>query len=340
MPALLTTERFTGEMRARVERTAQGLGLYLEPIALPAGGRRLGEAELGEIEIAFYPGDFTSDDGLTRAFLGGALRAPRLRWVQLPNAGVDHPVFARLLARGVRLATASGVAAEPIAQTVIGATLALARNFPAWWDAQRRHAWEPRNLHAPPPDLRGQTMVVVGLGAIGREVARLARALGLRVVGIRRSPRTGADPVDEVHPPGALHQQLRRADWLVLCCPLNDETRDLIDAAALALLPPGAHLLNVARGEVVDEAALIEALRAGRLAGAYLDVFREEPLPPGSPLWDLPNVIVSPHDSSLAAGNVERQTDLLLRNLEHLVRGEPLENEVHRSEEPPARRFP
>jgi D-2-hydroxyacid dehydrogenase (NADP+) len=330
MAAFLTTHRFTGGVRERFERAAHRLGLAFEFVELPAGGRRIEEDELARIELGFYPVDFTSDAGLTRAFLGGALRAPLLRWIQLPNAGVDHPVFARLLERGVRLATASGAAAEPIAQTVVGAMLALARGFPAWADAQRRHAWEPRNLAALPQDLRGQTAVVFGLGAIGREVARLARALGLRVIGVRRRAATAvaSDEVDELHPPSALDALLPRADWLVLTAPLTADTRDLFDGARLALLPRGARVLNVSRGEVIDEAALVAALREGRLGGAYLDVFREEPLPASSPLWDLPNVIVSPHDSSPSAGNVERQTDILIRNLEHLHRGEPLENEV------------
>lgn len=328
MASFLTNHRLAGELRDRFERAAAELGLRFDVVSLPAGGGRIEDDELDRIELAFYPGDFTSDAGLTRSFLGGALRAPKLRWMQLPNAGVDHPVFARLLERGVRLSTGSGAAAEPIAQTVVGAMLSLARGFPAWSDAQRRHAWEPRNLQAPPRDLRGQTLLVFGFGAIGLEVARLARALGLHVIGVRRRPSATAAIADEVHPPAALDALLPRANWLVLTSPLTAETRDLFDAARLARLPRGAYVLNVSRGEVVDEAALIEGLRTGRLGGAYVDVFREEPLPASSPLWDLPNVIVSPHDSSPASGNVERQTDIFVRNLAHLHRGEPLENEV------------
>jgi D-2-hydroxyacid dehydrogenase (NADP+) len=328
MAGFLTTHRFEGASRERFERAAERLGVSYEWVSMPAGGRRLDEPELAAIELAFYPGDFTSDAGLTRSFLGSALRAPRLRWMHLPNAGVDHPVFARLLERGVRLSTSSGAAAEPIAQTVIGAVLALARGFPSWADAQRRRAWEPRNLEAPPRDLRGQTLTIFGLGAIGLEVARLARAVGLRVIGVRRNPGLAVGAVDECHPPAMLDELLPRTDWLVLACPLTAETRNRIDAAALARMPAGARLLNVSRGEVVDETALIAALRSGHLGGAYLDVFREEPLPATSPLWDLPNVIVSPHDSSPSAGNVARQTTLLIRNLERLLAGEPLENEV------------
>src|SRR5262245_46341934 len=241
MASFLTTHRLQGRLRDCFERAAAELGLRFDVVSLPAGGRRIEDDELDRIELAFYPGDFTSDAGLTRSFLGGALRAAKLRWMQLPNAGVDHPVFARLLERGVRLATGSGAAAEPIAQTVVGAMLALARGFPAWWDAQRRQAWEPRNLQAPPRDLRGQTLLVFGLGAIGVEVARLARALGLHVIGVRRRP--GPAPfADEVHPPAALDDLLPRVSWLVLTSPLTAETRDLFDAARLARLPHGAYV--------------------------------------------------------------------------------------------------
>jgi phosphoglycerate dehydrogenase-like enzyme len=148
------------------------------------------------------------------------------------------------------------------------------------------------------------------------------------VIGVRRSPRTPDDPVDELHPPALLPQLLPRADWLALCCALSDETRGVIDAAALARLPRGARLLNVSRGGVVDEPALIEALESGQLGGAYLDVFAKEPLPATSPLWTLPNVIATPHNSASARGNERRQTELFLANLVRYGRGEPLLNEV------------
>jgi phosphoglycerate dehydrogenase-like enzyme len=176
-------------------------------------------------------------------------------------------------------------------------------------------------------------MVVVGLGAIGREIARLAGAIGLRVVGVRRSSRSPDDPVDDVRAPAELASLLPQTDWLVLACPLTEETIGWIDRDHLSLLPHRAHLINVARGGIVDQTALIEALRAGKLAGAYLDVFEIEPLPQDSPLWELPNVIVSPHDSSPSSGNVARQSAIFFRNLERLERDEPLENEVHRTAE-------
>jgi phosphoglycerate dehydrogenase-like enzyme len=206
--------------------------------------------------------------------------------------------------------------------------LMLSRGFPRWLDAQRRAAWEPHAEAEIPGDLRGQTLLVFGLGAIGNEIARLARALGLHVIGVRRSPATAEDAVDALHPPARLRDLLPCADWLALACALTDETRGVIDAEALALLPRGARVLNVSRGGVVDEPALIDALRDGRLAGAYLDVTAEEPLPPASPLWTLPNVIVTPHNASVSRGNEARQSALFLQNLVRYGRGQPLLNEA------------
>ena len=152
--------------------------------------------------------------------------------------------------------------------------------------------------------------------------------LGLKVIGIRRGPQRTDDPVDELHPPEKLAELLPRADWLIITCPLTAETRGLISAGMLARLPQGARILNIARGEIIDETALIAALREGRIGGAYLDVFAQEPLPAESPLWNLPNVIVSPHNSGVAAGNDERVYRMFIANLERWQRGAALVNEV------------
>ena len=329
MRRLLTTDAFLLEYGDRFRDICEPAGVRLEPLTLPAAtAQRLSETELSAIEVACFTGTFDADPVFTRRFLGSALHAPNLRWMHLPNAGVDHPVFGRLLEQGVRLTTSSGATAEPIAHSAIAAVLALARGFPQWAAAQRRHQWTPHDCGQIPSDLRGQTMLIIGFGAIGNEIGRLARTLGLHVLGVRRSPVTERDHVDELHPPERLAALLPRADWLVLSCPLTNETRGLIDATALARLPATAHLINVARGQIVDEPALIDALQHGRLRGAYLDVFAEEPLPAESALWDLPNVIISPHDSAASTGNAARVSEIFLRNLGHWVRGEPLENEV------------
>ncbi len=324
---ILVSRRWWERHGQRALAVAEACGARLEPCLLPAEPEsRLPADERERVTIAFFSGDVYPV--FSRSFFAAAQGAPNLRWLHVFNAGVDHPVFARFLERGVRLTTSAGSTAEPIAQTAISGLLLLARPWRHWLDAQAKRAWLPVPPEEAPPDLRGQTMVVVGLGSIGREVARLARALGLHVIGVRRSPRRPDDPVDDLQHPSALDDLLPRAQWLVLACPLTQETRNLIDARRLALLPPGAGIINVARGEVVDEDALAEALASGRLRGAYLDVFREEPLPPDSPLWALPNVFLTPHNSAVSAGNEERVCQIFLRNLERWLRDEPLENEV------------
>lgn len=168
----------------------------------------------------------------------------------------------------------------------------------------------------------------MGLGAIGSEIARLGRELGLHTIGVRRSPAKPGDAVHELVTPGELARVLPRADFLALACPLTKETRGLIGRDKLALLPEGARVLNVARGEIIDEPALIEGLSEGRIGGAYLDVFATEPLPEDSPLWSLRNVILTPHNSANSTGSSEREAPYFLRNLGRFLRGESLENRV------------
>jgi phosphoglycerate dehydrogenase-like enzyme len=328
MTGLLVSSRFLEANADRLAAVARGAGLELDPIVLPRDSEaRLSPEDVDRIQIAFFSGDVFAD-GIGRAFFAAAQGAPNLEWLHVFNAGVDNPVFTRILEKGTRISTSSGSTAEPIAQTVIAGMLMLAREFPAWLDAQRRHAWEPLPRERTPRDLGGQTMVVVGLGAIGCEIARLARAFGLNVIGVRRSPLREGDPVDDVRPPSELPSLLLGCDWLALACPLTDETRRLVDAQAISLLPRGARILNIARGEVVDEAAMISALRSGHLGGAYLDVVEQEPLPADSPLWDLPNVIITPHNSAASTGNDARVLEHFFENLSRWGRGEPLVNEV------------
>jgi phosphoglycerate dehydrogenase-like enzyme len=320
--------RFYERCRGRLDEAARAAGTEISPVLLPPGSDgRLEPPEKERIDIAFFSGEVFAD-GEARGFFAAAQGAPNLKWMHLFNAGVDNPVFTRLLEQGVRLTTSSGSTAPPIAHSVMGGVLMLSRGFVLWLDGQRRHAWEPIPLNQLPVDLGEQTLTVLGLGAIGSEVARLARAFGLHVIGVRRSPARPGDPVDELVPPSALAEVLPRTDWLVVACPLTAETRHIVDAAALAALRPGARVVNIARGEVIDEQALIGALRSGQVGGAYLDVFETEPLPPESPLWDLPNVIISPHNSPASKGNDDRVTEIFFRNLRHWLKGEAMENEV------------
>lgn len=330
MATVLVSHRCNAEIGADIAETAARAGLALEIAMLPAEREaRLPEADCARLDIAFFSGDVFPD--YSRQFFSAVRKAPGLNWLHVFNAGVDHPIYAEMLARGVRLTTSSGSTAEPIAQTAIAGLLALARNFPRWLDNQRRHVWNPMQGPDVPRDLRGQTALVLGLGSIGGEIARLARALGLHVIGVRRGARKPGDAVDELHPPQRLSELLPRADWLVIACPLTAETRGMIDSERLALLPHGARVINIARGELVDEGALIAGLRTGHLGGAYLDVFKQEPLPADSPLWDMPNVFVTPHNSAAASGNEARVRAIFLDNLERWARGAPLVNEVPRA---------
>lgn len=263
----------------------------------------------------------------TKVFYDALLGAPGLRWVHLPSAGADRPVFAALQRRGVMLTTSSGASAAVVAQTALAGLLALARHFPRLMAAQRARTWAPLVDTGMPRDLAGQTAVIVGWGPIGRQLGDMLNLLGLRLVVVRSSATPAGAGIDTV-----TYEQLAtvlpRADWLVLACPLTERTRALVDAGALALLPAGAQLVNVARGEVVDEPALVAALQAGRLAGAYLDVFAQEPLPAHSPLWDLPNVIATPHSAGFADGNARRVARMFLDNLARWRTGKPLERVV------------
>ncbi|MCW5574542.1 MAG: D-2-hydroxyacid dehydrogenase [Burkholderiales bacterium] len=327
MTTLLVSHRLHAEHGADLAARARQMGMGLELVVLPADPEgRLEAAECARLDLAFFSSDVIPQHG--RQFFSTVRKAPALKWLHVFNAGVDHPVFSEMLQRGVRLSTSSGSTAVPIAQTAIAGLLMLARNVPRWLRGQQERRWDPMRSPDFPRDLAGQTVLIYGLGSIGREIARLARVLGLRVIGIRRSPQQPGDPVDELHPPQRLAALLPRADWLVLAAPLTDETRGLIDADMLARLPAGARIINVARGEIIDETALVAALRDGRLGGAYLDVFEKEPLAADSPLWTLPDVLVSPHNSAAAQGNDGRVYEMFLANLKRWHLGEPLDNEV------------
>jgi phosphoglycerate dehydrogenase-like enzyme len=259
----------------------------------------------------------------TRAFYDALEGAPSLRWVHIHSAGVDRPVYQRLLAKGVQVTTSSGANASVVAHSALAGVLALARHLPQLWAAQRERRWSPLLASGLPRDLDGQHAVLVGWGPIAQAIGRLLLAFGLRVSVVRQQDRPAGAGFATV-PAARLHEVLPQADWLLLACPLNDATRGLIDARALALLPPSARLVNVARGELVDEPALVEALRSGRLAGAFLDVFAHEPLPADSPLWELPNVIATPHSAGFSDGNAARVQRLFLDNLRRWCAGEAL----------------
>jgi phosphoglycerate dehydrogenase-like enzyme len=241
--------------------------------------------------------------------------APDLRWIQSLSAGVDHFDRDALSEAEVALTSASGVHAEPIGEQVLAYLLAFERNLQKGFRQQERRVWENYGGK----ELRDETVGILGLGAIGGRVAELASAFGTEVIGTKRDPESAPDGVDEVFGPDGLYEVLSRSDYVVLAVPLTDETRGLIGEAEIRTMPSSAVLVNVARGEVVDEDALTTALQQGHLRGAALDVFEEEPLPQGSPLWDLSNVLVTPHMAGSTPHYYERCASLFARNYEDFL---------------------
>jgi D-2-hydroxyacid dehydrogenase (NADP+) len=321
MPVIFVSQAFVEGNRDALATLAADHPLQL--VQMPTGGEIEPEL-LTTVEAAFVSVDMNNATGDIRRFLAALQHAPKLSWMHIGWAGTDSPFVQAFMDRGVGVSNSSGVTSEPIALSVIAGMLAFHRGLLRWREAQARHAWEPLPRDLAPPDLRGQVMTILGLGAIGQYVTTFARALGLHVVGVRRTPAGGAEGVDEWFPPERLREVLPRTNWLVSTIPLTAATRHMVGRDELALLPAGAHVINVSRGAIFDEAALIEGLRKGRVAGAYLDVFETEPLPAESPFWDMPNVIISPHDSWPSAGNNGRADAIFLEELANWLRGTPV----------------
>ena len=335
MHGVLVSQRVADGYGARISDIAQSCAHPLQVIrfalaAPPAAAVR------HDIEIAFYSRDQwegcdkTFINAETAGFFAAVDALPNLRWLHVTSAGIDLPMYQPSLKRGVRVTTSSGSNAEPIALTAVTGLLMLARGMPHWLAAQRQRLWAPVQSPNEPSDLGGKTAVIVGMGPIGRGIARILKTLGMRTLGIRRRAAP-AENFDSVLTFAQLDQVLPDCDWLIIACPLTDTTRELIDARRIDLLPQGAGFINVSRGEIVDENALTDALVRKHLSGAYLDVFVQEPLPVDSPLWELPNVIITPHNCAASVGNFGRGVEIFLRNLAHYLKGEPLENEPMRA---------
>lgn len=256
-------------------------------------------------------------------------RAPALQWIQLSSAGIDRLAESPLASSHVTLTTASGIHAATISEWVVGGMIALAKRFPDAMRAKAESAWRPYW----PEILEGKTVGIVGAGHIGSRVGRIAKAMGMRVIGSRRSTHermTGeeaGDPdLDELVPSSDLHYLLSASDFVVIATPLTPETRGLIGESELAAMKPSAAIVNIARGAVIDEPAMIAALKEGRIAGAALDVFSQEPLPPESELWTLDNVIMTPHISGGMPDYMARVIDVFADNLRRYLADEPLTN--------------
>jgi phosphoglycerate dehydrogenase-like enzyme len=291
--------------------------------ARDSDGEARWRAMLARAEVLFgIPGD--SPQGLADAVHG----LPRLRWVQATAAGAGEQVRAASLTpeelERVIVTSSSGVHAGPLAEFCLLGLLAFAKDLPRLCADKQARRWG----HYPMSELGDRTLLVIGLGKVGAEVARLAAAMRMRVVGVNRSGESACPHVDAVYATSELGRLVPDADALVITLPLTRATRGLIDADMIAAIKPGATLVNVGRGGVVDEPALITALRERRLSGAALDVFATEPLPADSPLWELPNVLLSPHTAALSLRENERIVELFCENVRRYRSGAPLLSRV------------
>ncbi|MEF8814295.1 MAG: D-2-hydroxyacid dehydrogenase [Halovenus sp.] len=285
-----------------------------------------------DVALAATPAE--ERDLLARAPVATGLRldedllaaAEQLRLFGCLYAGYDHLPIAAFREQGVAVTTASGVHAPNIAEHVLGAIVAFSRAFPRAWRQQEREEWR----HIQSNELAGSTVTVVGLGAIGQSVVQALAGFDVTTIGIRGSPEKGG-PTDEVIGPDALHDALARTEYLVLACPLTEETEGLISTAEFRTLPPEAVLVNIARGPVVDTEALVAALRGEYIRGAQLDVTDPEPLPGGHPLWGLENTFITPHSAGYSPEYYTRRADILAANVKQAAetgRYEDLQNQL------------
>lgn len=261
------------------------------------------------------------------------LGSPHLRWAHVWSAGVDwlleHPQFA---SSDAIITNASGVHPEPIGEHVFAMILSLARRFPRMMRAQVKHEWaqplRPNIVHEVLQVLEvyGSTVLILGMGAIGQELARLSKAFRMTVLATRRDASQAVANVDELHPASELMSLLPRADIVISTVPLTPDTRQMLDASAFTAMKPGAIFINIGRGQTIDESALIAALQSGHLAGAGLDVFETEPLPENSPLWDMDNVLITPHYAGTTPSYHARGMRIFVDNLARYVQGQPLNN--------------
>jgi len=273
----------------------------------------------------------------TDIFVGWSLRpeqfrlARRLKWIHSTAAGVRQLMYPELVRSGIAVTNASGVHTVPMAEHILGFLVALARCFPSALRYQLQRQWAQQEIWVQalhPRELSGQVLLLVGLGRIGQELARRIRPLGMRVWAVTRSGKGDQALAERILPASRLGEGLQEADYVVLAAPETPETYHMIGPQQLAAMKPSAFLINVARGSLVDEAALIVALRRRAIAGAALDVAEREPLPPDSPLWTLDNVLITPHISAASESLWERQTELLLENLARWFSGRELLNPV------------
>jgi phosphoglycerate dehydrogenase-like enzyme len=294
-------------------------------------GERFPAVRVVQVEGAPRPADVAEADAIITWTLPADVlaAAPRLGWLQSVGAGVEGFPLAELAARGIIVTNASGVHATNMAEHALALMLAFARGLPPLGRAQSARQWRDDETRGEIFELAGQTVLLVGLGRIATAIAARAAAFGMRVIGVRRRPELAPPPdVAAVLPIERLHEGLAEADHVVVIVPHTPLTVGLIDAAALAAMKPGAYLYNLGRGPVVDSAALIAALSSGHLGGAGIDVTAPEPLPADSPLWSLPNVLITAHTAGATPRYWERAFPIFEENIARYLAGEPLRNRV------------
>ena len=289
--------------------------LGLEPVFLPGEGGQPGPEERA------YDLDFSDIDAVVcyRFFCCNDIaRFPRLKYIHTTSHGIDHMPLDYIRAHGIRLCDARGVYGVPMAEYALGGVLQLYKSMPLLSAQQRAHLWQHPGMIR---ELGGRQVTILGTGSVGLECAKRFTAMGCRCVGLCRHPRPGAEGFAAQRGISELDAVLPDTDILLVTLPLTDETRGMLDARRLALLKAGAVLVNIARGPIVDAGAMLASLRSGRLSGAVVDVFDEEPLPPDSPLWDAPNLILTPHSSFIGEHNPQRFFDLLYKDTVNWLNG-------------------
>jgi len=273
----------------------------------------------------------------TDVFIGWSLRpqqllaAKKLRWIHSPAAAVHQLMYPELIRSNVILTNSTGIHGPVVAEHAITVLLALAKRLPQAMHYQAKRAWSQDQLwneRPRPREVSDSTVVVIGMGGIGREFAARARALGMKVLAVRENPAKGTDGANAVFSPAELDAVLPEADYVLLCTPVTPATTAIINAARLQKMKPDSYLINVGRGPLVDEPALLQALRDRRIAGAALDVFNEEPLPPDSPFWSLDNLLITPHTAAVTERLWERHYKLIVENMKRFLAGQPLLNQV------------
>ena len=273
----------------------------------------------------------------TDIFVGYSLRpkqlvdAKKLKWIHSTAAGVAQLMYPELRDSGILVTNPSGIFSVPMAEHTMGLLLALARNFPDSVRQQDQSHWSQQDLWDKPQrltELNGQFLLIVGYGSIGRELARRAKAFDMRIWGVTRSGKVDLTHAERIFPASQLDEVLPQADYVVISAPETKDTKHLMGAAQIARMKRGARLINVARGSLLDEAALLSALESGALGGAALDVAETEPLPPESPLWKAPNLFITPHTSAVSDRLWHRQTSLFMELLERWFDGREMFNRV------------